>query len=300
MPKEVRIIPMDERLGLIVESGVNKVRLDEYLFERFAGLSKMYLRRIVKTGKCEVNGRLENVGFRLRPNDFIEIELDRTRETAMLPQEIPIDVLYEDEWLLAINKPAGMLVHPNNRDKSGTLLNALSYYLKHCGHAIRPGLIHRLDKDTSGLLIVSKNAKAHQRMMEAFRRKFVEKRYLAWVLGRLAEDHGVIEAPIGRHGDRKLWDIKDDGKPSITRFNVLERSNDRTLLELEPVTGRTNQLRIHCAHIGHPIVGDVDRGGPAFQRLCLHSWKLEFRHPMTKQNLRLVCEPDNTFDQRVS
>lgn len=300
MPKEVRIIPMDERLGLIVESGVNKVRLDEYLFERFAGLSKMYLRRIVKTGKCEVNGRLENVGFRLRPNDFIEIELDRTRETAMLPQEIPIDVLYEDEWLLAINKPAGMLVHPNNRDKSGTLLNALSYYLKHCGNAIRPGLIHRLDKDTSGLLIVSKNAKAHQLMMEAFRRKFVEKRYLAWVLGRLAEDHGVIEAPIGRHGDRKLWDIKDDGKPSITRFNVLERSNDRTLLELEPVTGRTNQLRIHCAHIGHPIVGDVDRGGPAFQRLCLHSRKLEFRHPMTKQNLRLVCEPDNTFDQRVS
>ncbi|QYO66035.1 RluA family pseudouridine synthase [Leptolyngbya sp. 7M] len=291
---------MDERLELIVETGVNKIRLDEYLFERFAGLSKMYLRRIVKTGKCEVNGRHENVGFRLRPNDFIEIELDRTRETAMLPQDIPIDVVYEDEWLLAINKPAGMLVHPNNRDKSGTLLNALSYYLNHGGYAIRPGLIHRLDKDTSGLLVVSKNAKAHQRMMEAFRRKYVQKRYLALVSGRLAEDHGVIEAPIGRHGDRKLWDIKDDGKASVTRFNVLERSNDRTLLELEPVTGRTNQLRIHCAHIGHPILGDVDRSGPAFKRLCLHSWKLQFRHPMTRQDLRLVCEPDHTFDQRIS
>ncbi len=285
----------------------HKKRLDEFLFGRFGGLSKMYLRHIVKEEKCEVNGRNENVGHRLRENDFVEIELDMTRETSMQPQKMQLDIVYEDADLVIVNKAAGMLVHPTNRDKSGTLLNGLSFYLNPLNEeggmrnaefpdpgfenpnpkseTVRPGLIHRLDKQTSGLIVVAKNQRTHKKMTEAFRRKFVSKRYLALVDGVVQDDEGTITASIGRFGDLKHWDVKEDGKESETRFWVRRRDADGTLLELEPVTGRTNQLRIHCAHLGHPIVGDVKRGGSEHDRLCLHAWKIAFRHPSTKNEL---------------
>jgi 23S rRNA pseudouridine1911/1915/1917 synthase len=314
---------MSERIEIVVGSAGFKQRLDEFLFGRFGGLSKMYLRDLVKNEKCEVNGRVENVGHRLRENDFIEIELDLTRETAMRPQEMPLDIVYEDIDLIVVNKAAGMLVHPTNRDKSGTLLNGLSFHLNNsisdCGlqiadfssseasvsfqplngvsmvresairnpqsAIIRPGLIHRLDKQTSGLIVVAKNQRVHKKMTEFFRKKFVQKRYLALVDGIVAAGEGVIDAPIGRFGEHKHWGIKHDGKHSETRFWVRERNADTTLLELEPVTGRTNQLRIHCASIGHAIIGDVQRGGREYERLCLHAWKLAFRHPSTREQM---------------
>src|SRR5688572_10215684 len=287
----------------------------------------MYLRRIVREEKCEVNGRLENVGYRLRGGDFLEVELDLTRENSMRPEDIPLDIVFEDEHLVVVNKPAGMLVHPTNRDKNGTLLNALVFYLNkenaecetrndsnaECGtrnaefdgttfrdgrrnsigdqsnsafripHSefIRPGLVHRLDKQTSGLIVIAKSVNVHRKLARLFQRKYVEKKYLALVDGVVEKDEGIINASIGRHADQKRWDLKEGGKSSETRFLVRERGRDSTLLELEPVTGRTNQLRIHCASIGHPIVGDVARGGPEFPRLCLHAWKLGFRHPVS-------------------
>lgn len=300
---------MEQRIVIVVGPDGHKSRLDEYLFDRFGGLSKMYLRRAVKEEKCEVNGRLENVGYRLRSNDLIEIELDLTRETAMRPQDIPLDIVYEDAQLIVVNKAPGMLVHPTHRDKSGTLLNALTFYLnRNTGSdivatplasqrsgTIRPGLIHRLDKETSGLIVVAKDANAHRRMMGSFRRRSIEKRYLALVEGLVNEDIGVISAPIGRYGELKHWDVKAGGKAAETRFKVLKRNDDLTLLELEPVTGRTNQLRIHMASSGHPIVGDQKRSGRAHPRLCLHAWKLVFVHPVTRETLNLAAAPPRGF-----
>ena len=297
------------RFEFQVEENARKTRLEDYLCEKFPNLSKMYLRERVKDEKCEVNGVAENRGFRLRKNDYIEIEVDLERETAMKPEPIPLEIVFEDEEILVVNKPNEMLAHPTHRDKNGTLLNALSYYLNsgfkiqnsgleseeskienRKSKIVRPGLVHRLDKKTSGLMVVSKTARAHRILAEHFRRKLVEKKYLALVEGVVEEDAGVIIAPIGRFAELKYWDVKTDGKHSETRFQVKKRFSDATLLELEPVTGRTNQLRIHCAFVGHPIVGDTERGGRRFSRLCLHAFKLAFRHPNGNQYLEFEAE----------
>jgi len=246
----------------------------------------MYLRELVKTEKCEVNGRQENIGYRLKPNDFVEIEFDHTRGTAMQREDIPLDIVYEDDEIIVINKPAGMLMHPSHRENTGTLLNALAYYLNQTtARQIRPGLPHRLDKQTSGLVVVAKTTRAHRLISESFMKKRVVKRYLALVDGIVAADSGTISAPIGRFPELKMWNVKEDGKLAESRYIVRERYGDTTLVELEPVTGRTNQLRIHCELIGHPIVGDVQRGGREFDRLCLHAYRLAFRHPASREEI---------------
>ncbi|MEO7672537.1 MAG: RluA family pseudouridine synthase [Pyrinomonadaceae bacterium] len=279
---------MDETIELLAETAENKMRLEDFLLDQFRGLSKIYLREIVKTERCEVNGRFENIGYRLRANDFIEITLDRTRENAMVPQDIPLDVVFEDDHLIVINKPVGMLVHPSHRDKTGTLLNALAFHVNRQGidPHIRPGLIHRLDKETSGLIVAAKNTRTHRILATHFEKKLVEKRYLALVDGVVADDEGTITGAIGRFVEEKRWGIKENGRESETRFRVRQRSESKTLLELEPVTGRTNQLRIHCETIGHPIVGDISRGGSEFERLCLHAYSLAFRHPATRERVQ--------------
>lgn len=281
------------------------MRLEDFLLGHFSGLSKMYLRDAVKSERCEVNGRWENRGYKLRSNDLIEIVVDPDRETAMKPENIDLDIVFEDEHIIVVNKPAGMLVHPSHRENSGTMLNALSFYLNTKTEpqavaggithgqspatagvgdkTIRPGLPHRLDKQTSGLIVVVKSALAHRRLSADFMKKRVEKRYLALVDGIVERDAGTVEAPIGRFADLKMWSVKEDGKHSESRFWVRERYADTTLIELEPVTGRTNQLRIHCELIGHPIVGDTQRGGREFQRMCLHAYKLAFPHPITRE-----------------
>ncbi len=275
---------MLERFEFQVALEDHKKRLEDFLLDRFRSLSKMYLREVVKTEKCEVNGRLENRGYRLKANDFVEIELDTAREHSMKPQNIPFEIIFEDEELLVVNKASGMLVHPTHWEKNGTLLNAITYHLNSDKtDFIRPGLVHRLDKDTSGLIVIAKTSRAHRILADHFHRKLVEKRYAALVGGTVKEDEGTIVAPIGRFAEEKLWNIKADGKPAETRFRVVKRSEDRALLELEPVTGRTNQLRIHCAHIGHPILGDHRYNGREFTRLCLHAQKLSFWHPNGNQ-----------------
>jgi 23S rRNA pseudouridine1911/1915/1917 synthase len=312
---------VNRRIEIKVPDGLPKTRLEDYLFDRFPGLSRMYLRQIVRDGKCEVNGRLENVGYRVRGGDFLEVEVDLARENSMRPEDVPLDIVYEDEHLVVVNKPPGMLVHPTHRDKNGTLLNALVFHLNaECGvrnvefvvsHTegedtftgranadsansairipqsafIRPGLVHRLDKQTSGLIVIAKSVRVHRILARQFQRKLVEKKYLALVDGVFEKSEGTIEGSIGRYADEKRWGLKKDGKRSETRFRVREQMKDRSLVELEPVTGRTNQLRIHCASIGHPIVGDISRGGSGFERLCLHAWKLSFKHPVNRNDL---------------
>ncbi len=284
---------MDERIELVATASEQKVRLEDFLQDRFRGLSKLYLRSLVKGEKCEVNGRFENIGFRLRPNDFIEIELDPTRENSMFAQDIPLDIVHEDADVIVVNKPVGMLVHPSHRDKTGTLLNALVFHTNRNGvdPYVRPGLIHRLDKDTSGLIVAAKTPRAHRVLSSHFERKLVEKRYLALVDGTVAEEEGTITGAIGRYAEEKRWGLKDDGRDAETRFSVRDRYAGSTLLELEPVTGRTNQLRIHCETIGHPIIGDTLRGGSEFERLCLHAYKLGFRHPDGSGWIRFESAP---------
>ena len=302
-----------------------KKRLDEFLFAEFPHLSRLYLRELVRDEKCEVNGRWENRGYLLKPNDFIEIEVDRARQTSLQPELIPLDIVFEDAQLLVVNKPSGMLIHPTVRVRTGTLLNALAYHLnreRENGRTsdgemspeivepkngvsehetvasspllpfspafIRAGLVHRLDKDTSGLVAIAKTPRAHRILCSHFQRKLVEKRYFALVEGSVRVDSGTIDAPIGRFAEARIWNIKADGKHAVSRFWVKERFDDKTLVELEPVTGRTNQLRIHLAHLGHPIIGDTKYGGREFERLCLHAFKLNFWHP--NGNVRLNFE----------
>ncbi len=302
------------RFEFKIDENAHKKRLDDFLFEKFSALSKMYLREVLKKENCEVNGYIANAGIILKQNDFVEIEVDTTRETAMKPEAISLDIVFEDSEILIVNKPAGMLVHPTHRDKNGTLLNALSYHLnvstqngkdeKNDSNAksgisnqksqiVRPGLIHRLDKQTSGLMVIAKTLRAHRILSKHFQRKSVEKKYLALVEGVIEKDSGIISAPIGRFVELKHWDVKTDGKQAETRFWVLQRFEDKTLLELEPVTGRTNQLRIHCAYIGHPIIGDVKRGGRESSRLFLHAYKLGFPHPSGNEPIKF--ETDKVF-----
>ena len=298
-------------------------RLDEFLAARLGALSRIRIANLIAQGRTAVNLSAAHSGYRVAAGDHVTVALDDGPPTAMTPEAIPLAVVYEDDHLIVVNKPAGMLMHPNKGTKGGTLANALAYHLnreyferigKIClpthGEAhslIRPGLVHRLDKETSGLVVAAKTQRALSLLTRHFQRRLVEKRYLALLRGRLREDAGSISVPIGRDPDRRPhWWVTESGKPAETRFRV----------ELEPVTGRTNQLRIHCAYRGHPIVGDklygdaqgsrgaeeqeADSGisSSGFEianekaallppcptaRLCLHAHRLAFHHPMGGQ-----------------
>lgn len=289
---------MSERFEFQVQSKDFKKRLDEFLFAEFPHLSRLYLRELVRDEKCEVNGRWENRGYLLKTNDFVEVEVDRSRQTSLQPEAIPLDIIFEDAEFLVVNKSSGMLIHPTVRVRTGTLLNALAHHLNVSKTAAedfkRAGLVHRLDKDTSGLVVIAKNPRSHRILCSHFQRKLVEKRYFALVEGVVTEDSGTIDAPIGRFPEIRLWNIKPDGKRAVSNFWVKARFDDKTLLELEPVTGRTNQLRIHLAHIGHPIFGDIKYEGREFSRLCLHAYKLNFWHPNGVERLNFETKlPEN-------
>jgi len=278
---------------MTVPEQARRRRLEDYLLDSFPTVSKMYLRELVRDERCEVNGRPENIGYRLRSNDLIEIWIDATRGTAMIAEEIPLNIVYEDAQLVVVDKPEGLLVHPSHRERRGTLLNGLAHYLNRGdGPLIRPGLVHRLDKGTSGLIVVAKSPAAHRSLSRSFLKKRVEKQYVALVEGVVEASGGTVTEPIGRCAETKHWGVSEDGRHAETRFSVNERFSTTTLLDLEPVTGRTNQLRIHCQAIGHPIVGDVRRGGRAAERLYLHAAKLSFPHPNSNELITFESAPN--------
>jgi 23S rRNA pseudouridine1911/1915/1917 synthase len=266
----------------------------------------MRIANLISEGACLINQTPGRAGQRIAAGDQIEISFDEGAPTAMMPEPIAIEIAYEDEHIIVVVKPSGMLVHPTIAVKSGTLANALVYHLNRgfyeenkegAAHGklhslVRPGLIHRLDRPTSGLMVVAKTRRALTQLSRHFRRRLVDKRYLALVAGRVDQDEGSIGAAIGRDPERRpQWWVMDEGRAAETRFRVVERLRSATLVEMQPVTGRTNQLRIHAAYMGHPIIGDqqyADFGllnseqsgeskiGP---RLCLHAWRIGFYHP---------------------
>lgn len=288
------------------------LRLDVFLAERVRSLSRMRIASMLARGRCAVNGEAAHAGRRLKAGDLIEVEAADGAPNSMTPERSPLEIVYEDEHLVVVVKPAGVLVHPTLGVKSGTLANALAYHLNRElideGNAVinqaassgvappfvRPGLVHRLDRDTSGLLAVTKTQSALSRLSQHFQRRLVEKRYVAVVSGVVKEERLTVDAPIGRDESASPpWGVLPEGKPAETRLRVLERRGRRTLVELEPVTGRTNQLRIHCAHTGHAVVGDRLYGGEPHARLCLHAARLGFRHPATNEPVEFSSEaPD--------
>jgi 23S rRNA pseudouridine1911/1915/1917 synthase len=278
-------------------------RLDRFLAQKLDWLSRMRIGTLLLEGACTVNGEGGLPGYHLRCGDVVEILISENEPTAMTPEDIPLDVVYEDSHLVVINKAAGVLVHPTRTEKTGTLANALAYYLNRevmqqrwsttasegesleqsnapSQALMRPGLAHRLDRATSGLMVVTKQERALSILTRHFHRRLVEKRYLALVHGTVEGDELTIEAPIGRDPSaHPKWNVSVSGRPAETRLRVLERRESMSLVELVPVTGRTNQLRIHCAHIGHAILGDLWYASDRFPRLCLHAAHLGFHHP---------------------
>lgn len=258
-------------MDLIVAREEDRLSVKTFLTRRFTGLSQMYLRTRVYQGHCFVDGeRVENWGRKLKPDQVVSIDVELEAATARKPEQIGLEILHEDDDILVLNKLAGMLVHPTMHVKNGTLANALAWHL----NGARFWFPHRLDQETSGVLVVAKSEVALRRITRAWPTNQVSKIYLARLHGQVPSDELLIDAPIGRDPDSKPpWGIRQDGKPALSRLKVLARQVDSTLVELEPITGRTNQLRIHCAHIGHPILGDRLYGIPG-SRMFLHAHSL--------------------------
>ncbi len=267
-------------------------RLDRYLVAQLPELSRAALQRLIEAGEVLVNGQPSRPAYKIRPGDLLVVRVPPPEPTELLPEPIPLDIVYEDADLIVVNKPAGLVVHPGAGNPRGTLVNALLY---HCptlsvGGAVRPGIVHRLDKDTSGLLVVAKNDLAHQRLQQQFKRREVRKQYLALVYGALRTDSGYIQAPIGRHPVQRVkMAVVEKGREARTRWTVRARYVDAagrpyTLLDVLLETGRTHQIRVHCAWLGHPLVGDTLYGPqrPALSapRQCLHAAALSFTHPI--------------------
>lgn len=278
-------------------AGDGKPRLDRFLLEKLPTLSLTRIRRMIAEGEVLVNGAQGLKGARLASGDLVRISQTDQLPTSSTPEPIPLEILYEDDVLIAVNKPAGLLTHPSHREKSGTLTNALSYhFLQTAGHLIRPGLVHRLDRDTSGVIVIAKTERAHRTLSKAFRERWVRKSYLAIVTGCVADEAGEIKAPIGFDPSTwPRWRVMDDGRAAETRYRVMRRFANHTLIELEPLTGRTHQIRIHCALIGHPLFGDQLYGRRrdevasrlAIRHHLLHAHKLALRHPATREDLEL-------------
>ena len=294
---------------LIVKEN-DKIRLDAYISNNIEDLSRMTVKRLLDEGNITVNGKVPKASYKVSINDNIEIEIEEPKETKLEAQDIPIDIIYEDSDIIVVNKPKGLVVHPANGNPDGTLVNAIMAICKDSlsgiGGEIRPGIVHRLDKDTSGLLIVAKNDRAHINMSEQIKDRKVKKTYIALVRGIVAENEATINMPIGRSTkDRKKMTVTKNGKEAITHFKVIERySTDNgsyTLLEVKIDTGRTHQIRVHLAEIGHPVIGDAvySNGKNEFgiQGQCLHAQKLEFKHPITGNEMKLEAPLPKYFKE---
>lgn len=271
-------------------------RLDVVVAAR-GGVTRTLAQRAIKTGSIEVNGTQARASHRLETGDVVSGKLPQPVIGAPEAEDIPVDVRYSDDHLLVVSKPAGLVTHPARGHAGGTLVNALlglGGTLSQRG-SIRPGIVHRLDKDTSGLLLVAKDDATQEALVDAIRRREVERRYLALVRGAPPAATGTIEAPVGRHPTkRRLMAVVAGGKASITHYSVLQVADERALLDVALATGRTHQIRVHLAHLGHPVLGDRVYGGYSertralgLERPFLHAWRLAFTHPVSQERIEI-------------
>ena len=283
------------------------IRLDRFLSDHIDGLSRSFIQKIIAENKVTVNGRIVKSKTSLKEGDEIRLELPSCVEPEILPQNIPLDILYEDGDVVVVNKPKGMVVHPAAGHYSDTLVNALLYHcsgsLSGINGVMRPGIVHRIDKDTTGSLIVCKNDRAHEAISSQLKDHSITRKYLAICLGVLKEDTYRIEGPIGRHPqDRKRMAINyRNGKPAVTHVKVLERMQGSTFIECRLETGRTHQIRVHMSSIGHPLLGDEIYGDTKnryrLQGQTLHACLLGFNHPITGEYIETKAEIPLYFDE---
>ncbi len=296
-----------ETLEFLTGKDEKAERIDRYLAERCPDFSRSYLQKLLKDQAVSVNGRPVKANYKIQPKDCILLEIPEAQKTDILPEEIPLDILYEDDYLLVVNKPKGMVVHPSAGHMEGTLVNAV---LAHCGEhlsgingVLRPGIVHRIDKDTTGALLVCKDDFVHRDLAEQLKEHSIKRRYRAIVCGNLKEDEGTVEGPIGRHPiDRKKMAVNyKNGKDAVTHYQVLERFGQYTYIECRLETGRTHQIRVHMASIGHPLLGDSVYGSSKnpwkLQGQTLHAMILGFRHPVIGEYMEFEAPLPEYFDK---
>ena len=287
---------------MIIDEVVIGQRIDKFLVEN-TEYTRSKIQKMIDNDCILVNGKSIKSSYTLKAGDQIEVK-DYEENTDILPENIPLDIYYEDDDLIVVNKPSGMVVHPAPRNYTGTLVNALMYHtnnLSTVNTSIRPGIVHRIDADTSGLLLVAKNDKAHNILAEAIQKKEVVREYIALVEGVIKEDTATIDAPIGRdvNNRKKMCVTGDNSKEAVTHIRVLKRFTDATLIRCKLETGRTHQIRVHLSYIGHPVVNDPVYGrrkliNPKFGQM-LHAEKLGFVHPTTKEYMEFTSPVPDEF-----
>ena len=282
-------------------------RADQFIARLVPELTRSAAQRLLEEGAVTLAGRPVKKNYKTAPGDVLAVALPEPEPVDAVPQDIPLDVVYEDGDVIVVNKPVGMVVHPAAGHPDGTLVNALLY---HCGEslsgingALRPGIVHRIDRDTSGLLIAAKNDFAHQALAEQLQDHSLYREYEAVCVGTLREDAGTVDAPIGRHPvERKKMAVdRKNGRPAVTHWQVLERYPGYTHIRCRLETGRTHQIRVHMASIGHPLLGDTVYGAkkpwPGLAGQCLHARRLKFIHPSTGQPVELECPLPDWFER---
>ena len=283
-------------------------RVDAWLAANLEDVTRSAAQRLLEEGRVTCGGKALAKNYKLNGTETLAVSLPDPEPVDVMPQDIPLDVAYEDDDVIVVNKPKGLVVHPAPGHPDGTLVNAL---LHHCGDSLsgiggelRPGIVHRIDRDTSGLIIAAKNDFAHQKLAAQLQDHTLARIYHCIVTGNLREDAGTVNAPIGRHPvDRKKMAVVANGRPAVTHWTVLERFQGFTYVECRLETGRTHQIRVHMAHIGHPILGDTVYGNkkpvPGLQGQCLHAVGLRFLHPRTGEAVELCCELPEEFQTQL-
>ena len=296
-------------MRIIINEEQQGKRVDGVISAYATELSRNTVQRLIEEEQIKVNGNKIKPSYKTNLNDEIDINIPKAKEIDLKPQNIPLEVLYEDNDIIVINKPKGMVVHPANGNPDGTLVNAIMAKCKDSlsgiGGEIRPGIVHRLDKNTSGVIIVAKNDKAHIKLSEDLKNHKIKKTYIALVRGIIKENEATINMPIGRSKqDRKKMAVDKNGKDAVTHFKVLKRYNEKyTLLEINIETGRTHQIRVHLSHIGYPIIGDdtYSNGKNEWGIIgqCLHAKSLKFEHPITGKEMLIEAKLPEYFQKML-
>lgn len=290
---------------IVVQDNKQNKRIDAYIAEKETKLSRTAIQRLLEEENILVNGKKQKASYKPETGDIIQINLPEATQTKLIAQDIPVPVIYEDKDIIVVNKPKGMVVHPANGNPDKTLANAILAMCKDSlsgiGGEIRPGIVHRLDKDTSGLLIIAKNDTAHINMSKQIQDRKVTKKYIALVRGTVPENEATIDMPIARsQKDRKKMAVDKKGKEAVTHFKVLARYDKYTLLEIKIDTGRTHQIRVHMSYIGHPVIGDevYSNGKNEFnvKGQMLHAKYLKFKQPVTGEELELEAPIPEYFE----